>query len=72
MKTLTMNNIDFEKFEQLSEEERKKVAADWSDEDWFNYFANKGTITLEEFRTELKAATYKIAKEKYGCDYTGH
>ena len=69
---MIMTDIDFEKFEQLFEEERKKEAACWTDEDWFNYFASKGTVTLEEFRTELKSATYKIAKEKYGCDYMEH
>ena len=32
-----MTDIDFEKFEILSEDEKKKVAADWTDEEWFNY-----------------------------------
>ena len=60
-----MTDIDFEKFEILSEEEKKKVAADWTDEEWFNYFASKGTISLEEFRAELKKAAHKVLQEKY-------
>lgn len=61
-----MSEIDFEKFELLTEAEQKIVCAKWNDDDWFNYFASKGTITLEEFRAELKAAAHKIAKKKYG------
>ena len=32
-----MIDIDFEKFEQLSEEEKKAISLKWADEDWFNY-----------------------------------
>lgn len=65
-----MTDIDFEKFEILSEEEKKKVAADWTDEEWFNYFASKGTISLEEFLAELKKAAHKVAQEKYKIQTT--
>ena len=61
-----MTATDFEKSESLSEEEKNECAR-WSDEDWFNYFVSKGTITLNEFCEKIKEATYKIANEKYGC-----
>lgn len=60
-----MIDIDFEKFEQLSEEEKKAISLKWADEDWFNYFASKGTVTLEEFRAKLKVATHEKYLEKY-------
>ena len=53
-----ITDIDFEKFEQLSEEEKKAISLKWTDEDWFNYFASKGTITMEEFRAKLKEAAH--------------
>ena len=64
-KTPMMIDIDFEKFEQLSEEEKKAISLKWADEDWFNYFASKGTVTLEEFRAKLKVATHEKYLEKY-------
>lgn len=67
-----MTDIDFEKFEQLSEVEKKKVVAAWTDEDWFSYFASKGTITMEEFRAELKEVAHKVAQEKYKIQTTKH
>lgn len=65
-----MTDIDFEKFEQLPEEEKKAITSNWTDEDWFNYFASKGTVTLEEFRAELKEAAYEVAQEKYKIQTT--
>ena len=58
-----MDTIDFEKFELLSEEEMIKVCASWNDDDWYNYFVSKGTITLDEFCEKIKEAAYKIANE---------
>lgn len=65
MKTLMMNNIDFEKFEQLSEEERKAITSKWTDEDWGEYYINGGAVSIDDFFQELEIETIKMAQEKY-------
>ena len=59
-----MTDIDFEKFEQLSEEEKRKVAADWTDEDWGEYYMNGGGVSIDDFFQELEDETVKMAREK--------
>lgn len=64
-----MNPVDFEKFDLLSDEEKIKVYAEWSDDDWYNYFVSKGTITLNEFCEKLKEVAYKAMEKKFGPDW---
>ncbi len=60
-----MTNIDFEKFEQLSEEERKAITSKWTDEDWGEYYINGGAVSIDDFFQELEIETIKMAQEKY-------
>ena len=60
-----MTDIDFEKFEQLSEERRKVITSKWTDEDWGEYYMNGGAVSIDDFFQELEDETIKMAQEKY-------
>lgn len=58
-----MNNIDFEKFEQLSEEEQQAIKMTWGEREWCDYFEKEGHVSCEDFFQELKEVTIKRARE---------
>ena len=60
-----MTAIDFEKFELLSEEEKQAISAQWTNEEWCDYYIKQGTVTIDEFFQELEEEAIKMAKEKY-------
>ena len=60
-----MIDIDFEKFEQLSEEERKAITSKWTDEDWGEYYINGGAVSIDDFFQKLVIETIKMDQEKY-------
>lgn len=60
-----MTDIDFEKFEQLSEEEKLAIKKTWGEREWCDYFEKDGYVSCEEFFQELKKGTIKMAQEKY-------
>lgn len=62
----SMPAIDFEKFESLSEEEKQAISAQWTDEEWCEYYINQGAVTIDEFFQELEEEAIKMANEKYG------
>lgn len=71
-KILIMTDIDFEKFEQLSEEERKAITSKWTDEDWGEYYMNGGAVSIDDFFQELEDETIEMAQEKYNYKTKGN
>lgn len=65
-----MTTIDFEKFESLSDEEKQAISAQWTDEEWCDYYIKQGTVTIDEFFQELEEEAIKMANEKYGTPLT--
>ena len=65
-----MTTIDFEKFESLSDEEKQAISAQWTDEEWCDYYIKLGTVTIDEFFQELEEEAIKMANEKYGTPLT--
>ena len=61
-----MNPVDFEKFDLLSDEEKQSISAQWTDEEWCEYYINQGAVTIDEFFQELEEEAIKMANEKYG------
>ena len=64
-KTWIMTDIDYEKFELLSEEEKKAITSKWTDDDWGEYYMNGGAVSIDDFFQELENETIKMAQEKY-------
>ena len=58
-----MTDINFEKFEQLSEEEQLAIKKTWGEREWCDYFEKDGYVSCEEFFQKLKKATFKIARK---------
>lgn len=49
-----MTDFDFEKFEQLSEEEQQAIKKTWGEREWCDYFEKDGYVSCEEFFQKLK------------------
>ena len=60
-----MADIDYEKFEQLSEEEQQAIKKAWGEREWCDYFEKDGHVSCEEFFQELKKGVIKMVQEMY-------
>ena len=60
-----MTDIDFEKIEQLSEEEQQAIKKTWDEREWCDYFEKDGYVSCEDFFQELKERVIKMLQEKY-------
>ena len=61
-----MIDIDFEKFEQLSEEEQQAIIKTWGEREWCDYFEKDGYVSCEDFFSQLKSAVIGAIKERNG------
>lgn len=58
-----MPDFNFEKFEQLSEEEQQAIKKTWGEREWCDYFEKDGYVSCEEFFQKLKKVTIKKVRE---------
>jgi hypothetical protein len=57
-------SYNWEKFDQLTENEQISIKKCWTDDDWLRWYDRFGYMTLEEFLDEL----LKINEEEFGPD----
>lgn len=63
------HNLNEEYLKSLTEEQLDKEMSEWNVHEWEQYYCPNGTMTLEEFRSELFRVVDKMIEEKYGSDY---
>ena len=57
---------EFKHLEMLTESQLIEEQANWSGQQWHDYFTQEGEMTLDEFSQYAKEEILNTIKEKYG------